>query len=171
MKRQKLINRLKVYYPMERFHAFVTFPLLAIMFIHDNIFLDLIFFLYGMAISIFILIQGQHYWKLKLYSLTGKKFDQQKNIQYFKNCKKANLVLIVLIPVVFLIQITVNNWAVNSPKLMAWALFINVFGVLEHINYYHTQLMVDNLSDLNYLKINRRLKIASLAKDLNENKL
>lgn len=47
----------------------------------------------------------------------------------------------------------------------------NVFGVLEHINYYNHRLMIDNLSDLEYLKRNEKLKIASLAKDLKENEI
>jgi hypothetical protein len=45
----------------------------------------------------------------------------------------------------------------------------NAFGILEHINYYHTQLMIDNTSDLSYLLRNRKFKKASLAKDLSEN--
>ena len=55
--------------------------------------------------------------------------------------------------------------------LIYLALFANIFGILEHINYYNRQLMIDNKSDLNYLLRNRKLKIASLAKDLKENKL
>jgi hypothetical protein len=52
-----------------------------------------------------------------------------------------------------------------------WAVFANIFGILEHVNYYNRQLMIDNTQDLNYVIRNRKLKIASLAKDLKENKL
>ena len=54
---------------------------------------------------------------------------------------------------------------------MFWAIIANIFGILEHINYYNRQLMIDNASDLNYVIRNRKLKIASLAKDLSENEI
>lgn len=77
--------------------------------------------------------------------------------------------MIALIPLVFVIQLYLNNWTLNS-NLMLWAIIANVFGVLEHINYYNRQLMVDNASDLKYILKNKKLKTASLAKDLLENK-
>jgi hypothetical protein len=52
-----------------------------------------------------------------------------------------------------------------------WAVFANIFGILEHFNYYNRQLMIDNTQDLNYVIRNRKLKIASLAKDLSENEI
>ena len=78
--------------------------------------------------------------------------------------------MIGLIPLVFIIQLYFNNWEVKTENLIFWAIIANVFGILEHINYYNRQLMIDNKSDLNYLLRNRKLKIASLAKDLKENK-
>ena len=77
--------------------------------------------------------------------------------------------MIGLIPLVFIIQLYFNNWEVKTENLIFWAIIANVFGILEHINYYNRQLMIDNASDLNYVIRNRKLKIASLAKDLKEN--
>lgn len=171
MSKQKLIKRLKSYYPMERFHAFVTFPLVLVYLILKNSFADIFFLLYGLLICIIILIQGQHYWKLKLYRLIDKPFNQEKNLTIFNNSKKLNLILIALIPIIFGIQIYQNNWQVIPENLIEWGLIVNIFGVLEHINYYNRQLMIDNLSDLEYLKRNKKFKIASLAKDLKENDL
>lgn len=82
-----------------------------------------------------------------------------------------NLILISLIPLVFVVQIYWNDWRIIPKNLIMWGFLANVFGILEHINYYNRQLMIDNSSDLEYLKRNRRLKIASLAKDLEENEL
>ncbi|QZK89816.1 hypothetical protein K5V07_04670 [Flavobacterium sp. CHNK8] len=79
--------------------------------------------------------------------------------------------MIGLIPLVFIIQLYFFNWEVKTENLMLWAIIANVFGILEHINYYNRQLMIDNTSDLNYVIRNRKLKIASLAKDLLENKI
>lgn len=79
--------------------------------------------------------------------------------------------MIGLIPLVFISQLYFNNWEVKTENLIFWAIIVNVFGILEHINYYYRQLMIDNTSDLNYVIRNRKLKIASLAKDLSENEI
>ena len=154
---------------MEMLHAFITFPLIAVYLIFTQPFSEILFLLYGLALCIFILYQGQLYWKLKLYTLTGRTFNRNKNLTFFRNSKRSNLVMIALIPLVFVIQLYLNNWTLNS-NLMLWAIIANVFGVLEHINYYNRQLMVDNASDLKYILNNKKLKTASLAKDLLENK-
>lgn len=171
MSKRKMIKRLKSYYPMERFHAFVTFPAILIYLILENSFTDIFFLLYGVLICIIILIQGQHYWKLKLYRLMNKPFNQEKNLNIFKNSKKINLILIGLIPIIFGFQFYLNEWQFIPENLILWGVLANLFAVLEHINYYNRQLMIDNSSDLEYLKRNKRLKVASLAKDLKENEL
>ncbi|GAA4277327.1 hypothetical protein GCM10022259_20510 [Aquimarina mytili] len=81
------------------------------------------------------------------------------------------MILIGLIPIIFGIQIYQNDWQIIPENIIVWGIIANVFGILEHINYYNRQLMIDNLSDLEYIKRNKRLKIASLAKDLKENEL
>ncbi len=154
---------------MEMMHAFITFPLIAVWLIITKPFSDILFLLYGLVLCISILYQGQHYWKLKLYTLTGRTFDRNKNLNFFRNSKRSNLVMIALIPLVLVIQLYLNNWTLNG-NLMLWAIIANVFGILEHINYYNRQLMVDNASDLKYILNNKKLKTASLAKDLLENK-
>lgn len=156
---------------MERLHAFVTFPAILIYLALKNSFTDIFFLLYGVLICIVILIQGQHYWKLKLYKLIDKPFSQEKNLNIFNKSKKLNLILICLIPVIFGIQFYQNEWKIIPENLFFWGVLANLFAVLEHINYYYRQLMIDNSSDLEYLRRNKRLKIASLAKDLKENEL
>ena len=159
MSKRKMIKRLKSYYPMERFHAFVTFPAILIYLILENSFTDIFFLLYGVLICIIILIQGQHYWKLKLYRLMNKPFNQEKNLNIFKNSKKINLILIGLIPIIFGFQFYLNEWQFIPENLILWGVLANLFAVLEHINYYNRQLMIDNSSDLEYLKRNKRLKV------------
>lgn len=169
MSKQKLIKRFKHYYPIEKFHAFGSFPALFVYLAYNYSFQDIFFLLYGILICIVILIQGQHYWKLKLNKLTNKPFDQEKNITFFKNSKKLNWILIGLIPIMLFIQLFQNNWEV-TPKFLV-GIFLNLFAILEHINYYYRQLTIDKLSDLKYLIRNKKLKIASLAKDLKENEI
>lgn len=171
MSKQKLIKRLKSYYPMERFHAFVTFPAILVYLILNNSFVDIFFLLYGILVCIIILIQGQHYWKLKLYRLMNRPFSQEKNLTIFRNSKKLNLTLIGLIPIIFAIQLYQNDWGTIPENFILWGMLANFFAILEHINYYNRQLMIDNSADLEYLKRNKKLKIASLAKDLKESEL
>ena len=171
MSKQKLIKRLKSYYPMERFHAFLTFPAIFVYLIFNNSFSNIFFLLYGILLCIVILAQGQHYWKLKLLRLLNKPFNQEKNLNIFRNSKKLNLILIGLIPIIFAIQLHQNDWGVIAENLILWGALANFFAILEHINYYNRQLMIDNLADLEYLRRNKKLKIASLAKDLKESKI
>ncbi len=156
---------------MERFHAFVTFPLIFVYLILENSILNIIFLLYGISLCIIVLIQGQHYWKLKLNRLLDKPLNQESELNIFRNSKRLNLILIALIPLVFVFQVLQNNWQIIPENLIIWGLIANIFGVLEHINYYNRQLMIDNISDVKYLQRNKKLKIASLAKDLKENQL
>lgn len=132
---------------------------------------DTLFLTYGLFLMTVILFQGQHYWKLKLYRLTHKHFDQHKSIELFKKCRRLNILLIALIPIIFFVQLCLNQWAIKPENLLVWAVAANVFGVLEHINYYHRQLMIDNVADVQYLVRNRKLKIASLKKDIEQNEL
>ena len=171
MSKTELIQRLNKTYKMERSHAFITFPAITVYLLFTNSPLEIVFLLYGLTLCIFILIQGQHYFKLKLQSLKGITFDQNRSLLFFRKTKKLNLIFIVLIPFVFILQLFLNNWTIKTENMIYWAIAVNVFGILEHINYFNRQLMIDNSSDLNYVVKNRKLKIASLAKDLLENEI
>lgn len=166
-----LIKRLSMYYPLERFHAYFTFPILTLKVLFSNSPLDTLFLLYGLLVIIFILFQGQHYWKLKLKRLTGKEFNQQKNLQLFLKARTINAYLIALMPVVFVFQLYLSGWKIIEENKMMWALLANGFGILEHINYYYRQLSIDNRADVKYLIQNKKLKIASLAKDLRDKEI
>ena len=79
--------------------------------------------------------------------------------------------MIAMIPVVFIIQLYISNWKIEPKNMLFWSVVANLFAVLEHINNYIRQLMIDNMSDLNYVLRNKKLKIASLAKDLSDNEI
>ncbi len=166
MSREKLIKRLEWYYPTERLHAFVTFPSVVALVLAFNAFVDVIFLVYGLLVCVFILYQGQHYWKLKLRRLKGERVEQRKNLRFFRNSKFANQILISLMPAVLLLQFFISNWELKAENLMGWAVFANAFAIIEHLNYYVRQISIDNKADLRYVLKQKRLKKASLAKDL-----
>lgn len=170
MGKQELIKRLRWYYPLEKLHAFVSFPLLIIYFLSKYPFIKSIWFIYGMLFCIFILLQGQKYWQLKLWRLEEKPFSQVKNLRFFKKAKRINLWLIMGIPIILALQILIVDWTTEDFNIIFWSVVANVFAILEHINYYNKQLMVDNIADFDYIIRNKKLKTASLAKDIKENK-
>ena len=169
MGKQNLIKRLRWYYPLEKSHAFFTFPLLTIYFVLQHPFIKSIWFIYGMLVCIFILFQGQKYWQLKLWRLVGKPFSQVKNLKFFRKTKRINLLLILGIPIVLALQLLIVDWTTQDFNILFWSFLANGFAILEHFNYYNKQLMVDNAADFNYIIRNKKLKTASLAKDLREN--
>ncbi|XOL41547.1 hypothetical protein KCTC32420_01932 [Aequorivita nionensis] len=72
-------------------------------------------------------------------------------------------------PIILAVQLLIVDWTMADVDILLWSFAANLFAVLEYINYYHKQLMVDNTSDVAYILRNKRLKTASLAKDLKEN--
>ena len=171
MSRARLIKRLKWYYPTEKLHAYVTFPVLLLLILFTNPIRNVIFLTYGLIVCIVILYQGQLYWKLKLHRLTGKKINQEKRIRFFKKSKRLNWILILLMLPALFIQLYLQGWNLEQNNMLYWGLLANVFAILEHINYYYIQLMIDNKYDVKYLLKNKRLKKASLAKDLVDGKI
>lgn len=168
MSKKRLIKRLEWYYPLEKLHTFVTFPGLIVYLLFTNPVSDLILLIYGLLVCIIILYQGQLYWKLKLQRLKREKIDQEKHLQFFSKSKKQNVILFLLMPSFLFIQLYILDFNVSNNKLFFWGILANLFAILEHINYYHIQLMVDNEYDMKYIMRNKRLKKASLAKDMAE---
>lgn len=100
MSKARLIKRLKWYYPTEKFHTYVTFPVLLLYLLFTNPIKDVIFLSYGLIVCIVILYQGQYYWKLKLNGLEGELVEQENNIRFFNKSKRINWVLILfMLPV------------------------------------------------------------------------
>lgn len=164
--KQRLIHRLKWYYPLEKLHAFVTFPFFIGLVWYLHPLKETIFITYGLLVCVYILYQGQKYWKIKLFRLRNQPIDQEGSLQFFKKSKKINVILIGLIPIFFVIQLWLLNWEIPVNRLLFYSILANIFAVLEHINYYHIQLMIDNKYDFAYLLRNKKLKRASLANDL-----
>ncbi|WP_025743849.1 hypothetical protein [Aquimarina pacifica] len=171
MSKRRLIQRLKWYYPTEKFHTYVTIPVLLFYLLFTNPIRNVVLLSYGLVVCIIILYQGQYYWKLKLDGLKGAYVEQDNNIRFFKKSKRLNSILILFMLPFLLIQLYIQGWSFESNNMFVWGIIANAFAILEHINYYYTQLMIDNKYDIEYLIKNKKLKKASLAKDLIENRI
>lgn len=165
--KKRLIKRLNSYYQLEGMNA-VFFFCLSIYIIYNNELRDVIFLTFGLWFMVFVLIQGTIYWKLKLKSLKSETINHNYFVVLFKRFKYSNLVLGFMIPILFLIQWFASGKTLEWNSILFWGWFTNLFALIEHYNYYNRQLMYDNPHDWKYLKRNKRLKIASLKKDLEE---
>lgn len=107
--------------------------------------------------------------KLKLHQLTHKAFEQPSNIRFFNTCEQINVKLIVLMPAFIVFQVYLIGWQLSNNSFLL-GLVVNLFALLEHTNYYRSQLMIDSQHDWKYLVTNKKLKITSLAKDVTNQK-
>ena len=164
----KLIERLREYYKLERFHA-IWISLFCVFLNVKFGWAKTILLDFGIFLMVFILIQGAYYWKIKLYKLLRKNVADKKVLNRFRGFKNLNLILIFVYPIIIILLYFNDLFMLQRNKY--WSLFAYVFGIVEHINYYHTQLMYDNKNDWRYLLAYKKLKVASLRKDLKENKI
>lgn len=168
--KKRLQDRLQWIFQVEGMNVVMFFGIMIFLnFSYD--FYDVIFLSYGLSLMCFILFQGTYYWWIKFSVLTERQVFKRTAIARFRKFKKQNHIALALIPFMFLLQWFVSGKNIIPDNLIGWAIFANVFGICEYINYYHKQLMYDNRNDLNYLLRNRKLKEASLHKDLRENKI
>lgn len=110
----------------------------------------------------YLLAQGSLYWQLKHSALSASAPLPSYFGKLFNAFKASNLALFGAVALAFTAQIVTAGWNAQ----LAWPLGIFLFAVLEHINYYHYQLMYDTSAAVRYVLRNRRLRKAALGVDL-----
>ena len=111
----------------------------------------------------YLLVQGALYWQLKHRALSASAPLPHYFDRLFRAFKASNLLLFGAVALGFAAQLAWAGWSIQ----LAWPLGIFLFAVLEHINYYHYQLMYDTSASVRYVLRNRRLRKAALGVDLN----
>lgn len=165
--KERLIHRLQWYFQVEGINVLMFFGIM--LFLNSQYaMVHIIALSYGILFMCYILVQGTYYWWIKWRMLKRESLLQHKILSQFQSFKTHNQIGLVLMPVIFLLQYLLSGQEISGKNLPRWALAANLFAVAEYINYYHWQLMHDNIYDLKYLFRNRSLKRASLAKDLRE---
>ena len=109
----------------------------------------------GTALALFILLQGSVYWLLKL-----RRPAAPAGMGVYAVLRRLNPVLLVLALPVLLVALVTGPFDEVVAGLVFW-----VLAVLEHINYFHTQLMYDNAADLQRLRTSG-LQRAHLGRDI-----
>lgn len=110
----------------------------------------------------YLLLQGALYWQMKHRALSASAPLPRYFDRLFSGFKVSNVVLFCAVALGFITQLASAGWNIQ----LAWPLGIFLFAVLEHINYYHYQLMYDTSALVRYVLRNRRLRKAALGVDL-----
>ncbi|MER5323898.1 hypothetical protein [Streptosporangium roseum] len=113
----------------------------------------------GFALFALLLLEGAGYWAAKLRQIATRN-RSLPGAGAFVVARRGNVAVLVA-GLLFIV------WAVVvDPGAGSWpGLGFGLFAVLEHVNYFHVQLMYDTAEDLRYLR-SRGLRRAHLARDL-----
>ncbi|MBC8089160.1 MAG: hypothetical protein H7Z40_17995 [Phycisphaerae bacterium] len=118
----------------------------------------------AIAVS-WVLLQGGVYWHIKLAALRKRTSEFPSWFAgLFTTFRWINLPLFAA-GGVWMFRSSADRGSGISADL-PWALALLTLAVLEHINYFHRQLMHDTVNDMAYLRRYRRLRRAPLAHDL-----
>src|SRR5690349_10153900 len=99
----------------------------------------------GTVVVIVLLLQGAAYWFLKARHLDGRSAADDW-VGPFARLRTLDRWLLLLSLVVIVASIAVDGLAQGWVGLAFW-----VLALLEHVNYFHVQLMYDNRADLAWL--------------------
>jgi hypothetical protein len=113
----------------------------------------------GFSVFALLLVEGAGYWAAKLHQVRGHARGLPG--------EQAFRVALVVNPVVLAAGLAVTGWATaTDPGRGTWpGLVFAAFAVLEHVNYFHVQLMHDTVADLRRLR-SVGLRRSHLARDL-----
>ncbi len=120
----------------------------------------------AMALVVHILLQGMLYWQLKLQSMVRHQPLPAYFQPLYRFFQYSNVVAISVVAAL----IAVTGAASTSAADLWWSCGLLAFAVLEHINYYHYQLMYDTRGAFDYVRRNGRLRKAALGLDLQRRK-
>jgi hypothetical protein len=116
----------------------------------------------SLAVVSYILLQGALYWHLKIRSIDARLPLPAWFWPLFMGFKWSNVVAMLAV----LAALVAGSLGAASRVDLAWAWGLLAFALLEHINYYHYQLMYDTRAIFASLRQNGRLRRAALGVDL-----
>jgi hypothetical protein len=148
----QLIKRLRYLWFFELLDAIVIFPFIR--WSYRSTVPIRLFSLYAISLVGFILVIGAAFWYLKYRDLIHGTNHLQQSRPFFRLMKYVIPVPLLVLPFLF------------QKSDAAFGCIFGILALLEYINYFYIQLMYDNRADLRYLLQTRRLKRATLAREL-----
>lgn len=115
----------------------------------------------ALALLAYILVQGTLYWHLKLRSLETQTPLPSYFPTLFRGFKWSN---VIAIGALLLVLLLIDKRSVTEADI-GWTVGLLAGAILEHINYYHYQLMYDTRSSISHLRRNG-LRKAALGLDM-----
>ena len=116
----------------------------------------------GAALVSALLVQGALYWHLKLAAVTTGSGMPPWFERLFTSLRRINLAAFSAYAIV--LALAAANGAPRAD--LGWSAALLAFAVLEHVNYYHWQLMYDTSGTLRSAWRRRGLRPAALGVDL-----
>ena len=116
----------------------------------------------SVALVCALLLQGALYWHLKLAAVTTGSGMPQWFARLFTSLRRINVVVFAGYAIV-LASVAANG---ASRADLGWSAALLSFAVLEHVNYYHWQLMYDTGGAFRSALRRRGLRPAALGVDL-----
>jgi len=163
---QKRLNKkLASLYKGELFAVF-TFALMWILYIQlfewSVPYLTSYSSLYAFLLLEFILIQGSYYWYLKLKQVQQNDYTALPNgqLRTFMNFKRLNSWLILIGLFILIYQF------ISKPIELYWFVFLFLFAVVEHVNYYYVRLSYQTIDEIKGLIRQEGFRKSRLAKEL-----
>ena len=110
----------------------------------------------------FLLLQGSYYWFLKWRQAKRRNFSflPKNKLKFFTAFKKLNILLLGVGFGILLYQLFYFS------NVFYWLLFLYLFALVEHINYYHVRLSYQTREVIEELKRHRRFRSSKLAEEL-----
>lgn len=158
----QLAARMKYLFTSEAFFAVVATPFFAAYWSGTGGAVDWSARVPPLVLVCYLLAQGALYWALKY-----RQYSQGAALPVwfpglFRFFRGSNVVSLAVTAVALAIAASRGADTID----LAWASGLWVFALLEHVNYYHLQLMYDTRSALRRLRLTRRLRTPMLADDL-----
>lgn len=115
--------------------------------------------LVGFGLFALLLVEGAAYWVAKLHQMRVRR-GHLPALAAFRAARIVN-------PLLLAAGVAATGWAAaTAPGSTSWpGLAFALFAVLEHVNYFHVQLMHDTPADLRRLR-SVGLRASHLARDI-----
>ncbi|EID43751.1 hypothetical protein [Parageobacillus thermoglucosidasius] len=163
---QKKVERKLFHLFIGELSAAVIFALIWIMYIQlfewAEPYLTSFSSLYAFILLEFILLQGSFYWFLKWKQVQRKCYSHlpYHQLRLFAFFKRFNLLLISIGLLFMIYQFKV------FPIDFYWFVFLYVFAIIEHINYYHIRLSYQSIEEIKDFIRQKGFRSSKLAREL-----
>ena len=160
--RARLRRRLLYLWTFEAFNGLVWFPLIYV-YVGRWGRLGWVSLAAQVVVSVMLVI-GAAYWFLKWRAVRrGERLGGPRVRQVFHAAKWLYRALLVLLAA--LLAVRVAQGGASAAEMIVGGL-LSLLAALEYVNYFHWQLSYDTPREIRYVLLHRRLKRATMVRDL-----